>query len=292
MLTQNHISFLEESISSSINIELTIVDASTTSGGSINKAYKLKTNSGIFFVKQNSASRFHEMFAKEVLGLKLLQEKSRFIIPEVIGEFQLDDVSFLVLEHLNQNIPNQKFWFDFGKKLAHLHQQSNSKFGLSFDNYIGSISQTNHHFLSWTEFFENQRLSPLVKLAFDKNLLSKEDLKAFNLLYFKLEEIFPTEKPSLVHGDLWSGNFLCNNNKPVLIDPAVYYGNREMDLAMTRLFGGFDDDFYHAYQNEFPLEKGWVKRIDICNLCPNLVHLILFGRSYYSSIKNVLNAFA
>ena len=292
MLTQNHISFLEESISSSINIELTIVDASTTSGGSINKAYKLKTNSGIFFVKQNSASRFHEMFAKEVLGLKLLQEKSRFIIPEVIGEFQLDDVSFLVLEHLNQNIPNQKFWFDFGKKLAHLHQQSNSKFGLSFDNYIGSISQTNHHFLSWTEFFENQRLSPLVKLAFDKNLLSKEDLKAFKLLYLKLEEIFPTEKPSLVHGDLWSGNFLCNNNKPVLIDPAVYYGNREMDLAMTRLFGGFDDDFYHAYQNEFPLEKGWVKRIDICNLCPNLVHLILLGRSYYSSIKNVLNAFA
>lgn len=292
MLTQNHISFLEESISSSINIELTIVDASTTSGGSINKAYKLKTNSGIFFVKQNSASRFHEMFAKEVLGLKLLQEKSRFIIPEVIGEFQLDDVSFLVLEHLNQNIPNQKFWFDFAKKLAHLHQQSNSKFGLSFDNYIGSISQTNHHFLSWTEFFENQRLSPLVKLAFDKNLLSKEDLKAFNLLYLKLEEIFPTEKPSLVHGDLWSGNFLCNNNKPVLIDPAVYYGNREMDLAMTRLFGGFDDDFYHAYQNEFPLEKGWVKRIDICNLYPNLVHLILFGRSYYSSIKNVLNAFS
>ena len=292
MLTQNHISFLEESISSYINIELTIVDASTTSGGSINKAYKLKTNSGIFFVKQNSASRFHEMFAKEVLGLKLLQEKSRFIIPEVIGEFQLDDVSFLVLEHLNQNIPNQKFWFDFGKKLAHLHKQSNSKFGLSFDNYIGSISQTNHHFLSWTEFFENQRLSPLVKLAFDKNLLSKEDLKAFKLLYLKLEEIFPTEKPSLVHGDLWSGNFLCNNNKPVLIDPAVYYGNREMDLAMTRLFGGFDDDFYHAYQNEFPLEKGWVKRIDICNLCPNLVHLILFGRSYYSSIKNVLNAFA
>ena len=292
MLTQNHISFLEESISSSINIELTIVDASTTSGGSINKAYKLKTNSGIFFVKQNSASRFHEMFAKEVLGLKLLQEKSRFIIPEVIGEFQLDDVSFLVLEHLNQNIPNQKFWFDFAKKLAHLHQQSNSKFGLSFDNYIGSISQTNHHFLSWTEFFENQRLSPLVKLAFDKNLLSKEDLKAFNLLYLKLAEIFPTEKPSLVHGDLWSGNFLCNNNKPVLIDPAVYYGNREMDLAMTRLFGGFDDDFYNAYQNEFPLEKGWVKRIDICNLYPNLVHLILFGRSYYSSIKNVLNAFA
>lgn len=292
MLTQNHISFLEESISSSINIELTIVDASTTSGGSINKAYKLKTNSGIFFVKQNSASRFHEMFAKEVLGLKLLQEKSRFIIPEVIGEFQLDDVSFLVLEHLNQNIPNQKFWFDFGKKLAHLHQQSNSKFGLSFDNYIGSICQTNHHFLSWTEFFENQRLSPLVKLAFDKNLLPKEDLKAFNLLYLKLAEIFPTEKPSLVHGDLWSGNFLCNNNKPVLIDPAVYYGNREMDLAMTRLFGGFDDDFYNAYQNEFPLEKGWVKRIDICNLYPNLVHLILFGRSYYSSIKNVLNAFA
>jgi len=226
------------------------------------------------------------------LGLKLLQEKSRFIIPEVIGEFQLDDDSFLVLEHLNQDIPNQKFWFDIGEKLAHLHQQSNSKFGLSFDNYIGSICQTNHHFLSWTEFFENQRLSPLVKLAFDKNLLPKEDLKAFNLLYLKLAEIFLTEKPSLVHGDLWSGNFLCHNNKPVLIDPSVYYGNREMDLAMTRLFGGFDDDFYNAYQNEFPLEKGWEKRIDICNLYPNLVHLILFGRSYYSPIKNVLNAFA
>ena len=292
MLTHNHISFLEDSISNSIHKRVKIDEVLKASGGSINQAHKLKTNSGFFFVKQNSASRFPEMFAQEVLGLKLLQEKSRFIIPEVIGEFQLDDVSFLVLDHLNQDIPNQKFWVDFGEKLAHLHQQSNSKFGLSFDNYIGSLSQTNYHFLSWTEFFENQRLSPLVKLAFDKNLLSKEDLTAFNSLYQKLPEIFPSEKPSLLHGDLWSGNFLCHNNKPVLIDPSVYYGNREMDLAMTRLFGGFDDAFYLAYQNEFPLEKGWEKRVDVCNLYPNLVHLILFGRSYYSSIKHVLNAFA
>lgn len=292
MLTHNHISFLEDSISNSIHKRVKIDEVLKASGGSINQAHKLKTNSGFFFVKHNSASRFPEMFGKEILGLKLLQEKSRFIIPEVIGEFQLDDVSFLVLDHLNQDIPNQKFWVDFGEKLAHLHQQSNSKFGLSFDNYIGSLSQTNYHFLSWTEFFENQRLSPLVKLAFDKNLLSKEDLTAFNSLYQKLPEIFPSEKPSLLHGDLWSGNFLCHNNKPVLIDPSVYYGNREMDLAMTRLFGGFDDAFYLAYQNEFPLEKGWEKRVDVCNLYPNLVHLILFGRSYYSSIKHVLNAFA
>jgi fructosamine-3-kinase len=139
-------------------------------------------------------------------------------------------------------------------------------------------------------FFAFNRLMPLVKQAYDRCVLEKATVKQLEKLCKRLPAIFPEEPPALLHGDLWSGNYMVGpDGKPCIYDPAVYYGHREMDLAMTRLFGGFDTRFYYAYEHIHPLAKGWQQRIGICQLYPMLVHALLFGGSYADSIKGVLN---
>jgi fructosamine-3-kinase len=130
----------------------------------------------------------------------------------------------------------------------------------------------------------------MIKIATDSGIISKSIRSAFNHFAKRFSEIFPIESPALLHGDLWSGNFMFSKNKGVYIfDPACYYGNREMDIAMTTLFGGFKPSFYHAYNQEFPLEKGWEDRIGYCNLYPLLVHANLFGSSYLNDVVRILN---
>jgi len=133
---------------------------------------------------------------------------------------------------------------------------------------------------------------PMVKKAFDKQLLDKGHISGFDCLFAVFTELVPEEKPVLLHGDLWSGNLLCGDGQtPVFIDPAIYYGHREVDIAMTRMFGGFHPDYLDAYQELYPLEKGWEKRLSLHNLYPNLVHLVLFGRTYLGGIERVLKEF-
>jgi fructosamine-3-kinase len=164
------------------------------------------------------------------------------------------------------------------------------QFGLHQDNFIASLGQDNTTNTSWTKFFIENRLEPLIGKAFYDSLISEKFLYRFREIYAKLESIFPKEKPALLHGDLWSGNVLRDNSgNPALIDPAVYYGNREMDLAFSRLFGGFDEGFYQAYEAVFPLEPDFEIRTDIYNLYPLLVHLHLFGKSYLSGIEKTIN---
>jgi fructosamine-3-kinase len=180
-----------------------------------------------------------------------------------------------------------------GIGLARLHKTTQNTFGLHYDNYIGSLTQSNTPPAdSWTEFFIHQRLEPMLKMAVDSGKAEPDLIPKFESLYSKLDEIFPQEKPALLHGDLWSGNCMADDNgDPVIYDPAVYYGHREMDLAMTKLFGGFESEFYEAYQEEFPLEKHWEQRIAICNLYPLLAHVNLFVGSYIQSIKNIINRY-
>jgi len=133
---------------------------------------------------------------------------------------------------------------------------------------------------------------PLMEMAFNVHLLNKNHVKAFENFFLRIGDLFPKEKPSLIHGDLWSGNLMCGKGQiPYLIDPAIYYGNREIDIAMTQMFGGFNDEYLRFYNELFPLEKGWKERISIHNLYPNLVHLNLFGRSYLYGIERVINRF-
>lgn len=268
-----------------------IVELIPLSGGDINQVFKIKTNQNTFVAKVNVEKRFPQMFKKEKFGLHLLGETG-IKTPEVIAEFIHENMQFLLLEYIKEERKTPQFWSNFATGLAKLHKKESVFFGLETDNYIGSLVQKNTKKASWEDFFIENRISPLVKKAFDKSLLQINHLRQFENLFQKLNEIVPQEKPSLVHGDLWSGNLMSGKNQcPVFIDPAVYFGNREMDIAMTQLFGGFDNSYLDFYNELFPLQRGWEERIQIHKLYPNLVHLIIFGRSYLSGIENVIRKF-
>ena len=268
-----------------------ISSLSRLSGGDINEVYSLKTQGAHYILKCNTATHFPLMFDKEAKGLQLLG-KGGVKVPEVIDQFEAEGHQFLLLEYLEESRANSGFWNAFGMELSRLHRNSSSQFGLEYDNYIGSLVQRNDVRDSWSDFFIEMRLEPLVKMGFDNALLDKGHLDKFARLYGVFPDLVPDEQPALIHGDLWSGNLLCSTlQRPVFIDPAVYFGHREMDLAMTFMFGGFDRNYLESYQEHFPLEGGWEKRIAIHNLYPNLVHLNLFGSTYLGNILSVLKAF-
>lgn len=268
-------------LGNALNTTITVNEESSIVGGCINNAIKINTNKGDFFVKWNTNSKANR-FQSEYNGLKVLKDTNTIRIPNVLC---FDD-DFLILEFIPPSNPNNAFWEVFGQKLALMHKQTHSKFGLDFDNYIGSLCQDNTQNKNWTEFFIQNRLQAQLSIGnFSGTLLSD-----FDKLFQKLPNLFPNEKPALLHGDLWSGNFLAKNgDTPMLIDPAIYYGNREMDIAMSKLFGGFNSDFYFAYNESRPLENGWEERIQICNLYPLLVHVNLFGGAYINQVKNILS---
>lgn len=262
-------------------------------GGSINRAYRLDTDHGRFFVKVNDAERYPSMFVAEADGLARLAATGTLRIPEVIAHGEDHDDSYLLLEHIDGGVRDRAFWERLGRGLATLHRHTAPTFGLERPNYMGSLVQVNTPAASWPEFVVQTRLEPMLKLARDKRRLDSGLLPRFERLFSKLGDLFPEEPPALVHGDLWSGNLLCDTTgAPLLIDPAVHYGHREMDLAMTRLFGGFDEAFVAEYRNTWPLEPGWEDRVDLCNLYPLLVHLILFGEGYAARIRSALDRYA
>ncbi len=279
-------------LSNFFNKNIDVLSQSHIGGGSINSALKVETNKGIFFVKHNSKHLYPAMFEKEALGLKLLHESGAIEVPEVITFDDVGDDSFLVLKFIKSGNKPTDFWDLFAKNLAALHKNTNKNFGFNHDNYIGSLKQFNDWENTWSDFFREQRLEVQLKMARDSALLNSSIVSAFERFYKRLDEIFPNEQPSLVHGDLWGGNFMVGEKgEPIIIDPAVYFGHREMDLAMSQLFGGFSSEFYTSYNKYFPLEKGWQKRMDYCNLYPLLVHVNLFGGGYAASVSSIISRF-
>jgi protein-ribulosamine 3-kinase len=261
-------------------------------GGSINSAAIIRTDKGHFFAKWNSLEGREGMFAAEAEGLRLLGETREIKVPEPLGSAEEDNTCYLVMELLESGDFDIDFWEVFGRKLAALHKHSHNSFGLDQDNFIGSLPQKNSPTSTWTDFFIRHRLEPQLRRAVDAGKADSAVMQKFENLYAKLPEIFPEEKPALLHGDLWGGNFMCTlDGEPAIFDPAVYYGCREMDLAMTRLFGGFDPEFYESYMEAFPLAPGFEKRFDICNLYPLLVHVNLFPGSYIQTVKHIVSRF-
>jgi len=266
-----------------------IESIASVSGGSINDAFHLKLNCGSYFLKVNQAKKFPGMIEYEIEGLNMLYMKSRLKIPKPYLQSVFEGKSYLILEFIKSGDPNNGFWMDFGRGLAELHQNTNPFFGLKNNNYIGSLIQKNNLKKNWNEFFIENRLQAQEKLAMDQGVIDAKSRKLLAELYPKIERAFPPEPPALIHGDFWSGNFLIDEfGKAVIVDPAVYYGNREMDLAMSYLFGGFSAEFYQAYNHSYPLKAGWESRIELCNLYPLLVHLNLFGAAYEVRLKNSL----
>ena len=268
-----------------------IKSINSIAGGDINDVYKIITNQNTYVLKVNRKDLFPEMFKKEKLGLEILAAAG-VKSPEVILTFSDSEYQYLVLEFIEEESINLVFWKNFAEDITKIHRTTAKSFGLDHHNYIGSLHQDNSEKNTWETFFIENRIKPLVKTAFDKNRLDRNHLKQFESLYARLNDILPTENPTLLHGDLWGGNLMKGKNQtPVFIDPAVYFGHREMDIAMTQLFDGFDNSYLDHYNEIFPLEKGWEERITIHNLYPNLVHLILFSRSYLGGIEKVIRQF-
>jgi protein-ribulosamine 3-kinase len=292
MLLPSLKNYLESEISALINAKVTVLSVQPAVGGCINNTYVLTTSAGMFFIKTNNAKLYPGMFEKEARGLEKLSEAGVIIVPKPLIQGEIDNTSFLLLEHIEPSRPKPYFWEDFGYSLAGLHRYSSEFFGLEYNNYIGSLEQSNRKHNNWISFFIEERLEPLIKQAIDTNKADQGIIRDFSVLFSKLETIIPQESPSLVHGDLWNGNYMVSSSgEPCLIDPAIYYGHREMDIAMSKLFGGFSGEFYSAYNNEFPMESDWNRRIDVCNLYPLMVHVNLFGGSYLQSVKRILRDF-
>lgn len=207
--------------------------------------------------------------------------------------FEHEQTQVLLLEWIDEGERTEAFWKKFAEQLNALHNHTAPLFGLEEDNYMGSVRQGNKEHWMWASFFENERLRPMVERCVTKGLLSLTSLHSFDNVYNLLFPLFGDEPPSLLHGDLWAGNFLCNKaGEPVLIDPAVYRGHYSADLAMTTLFGGFRSPFYEAYNHHFPLPKNHEEQWAVCNLYPLFIHLYLFGTSYLPQIETTLKRFA
>lgn len=265
----------------------------TVAGGSINQSYQVKSGADTFFCKIFSDSGAHPDFlTKEVNGLEFLRKFDCIKVPAVIYHGVDNGLQILLLEWIETGSRSKSFWKKFGEQLANLHKQQGSYFGLDENNYMGALPQQNNPHSDWSDFFRECRLKPQISLAARSNLVHPKMMCQFELIFDQLDEIFPSSKPSALHGDLWSGNFLCDHNgDPVLIDPAVYYGDANIDLAMTTMFGGFDNSFYESYAAQLPFAKNHKQQWDICNLYPLLIHLNLFGKGYLSSIGSILKKY-
>ncbi len=292
MIQETTIRSAEELLRNKLSKSIIIQSYQSVSGGDINEAYRLITSEGLFFMKLNSQSRYPAMFEREAGGLELLEKLGTLRVPKVIAFGENSDDAFLLLEHISSAAHNKNYFANLGRGLAYQHKKTAKYFGLDDDNYIGSLQQSNRHHASWTEFFAEERLRPQIRMARDRGVADSKLSRWFDSLFMRLEEIFPEEPPALLHGDLWGGNILSDEKGyPVLIDPAVYYGHREMDLGMSRLFGGFSPDFYEEYHRGYPLENGWQQRLEICNLYPLMVHVNLFGGGYLASVNSILRKF-
>jgi len=258
-------------------------------GGDINEVYKLECKDQTLVLKLNSALKFPGMFEAEKKGLELLAAPCVIQIPKIFDTAILDDHSYLLLEYIPTGTKNRDFWQVFGNQLAQLHSVQNDQFGLDHDNYLGSLPQKNSYRTDAISFYTEMRLEPQLKLAREKGY----DLPDASSLFKNCESIIPKEKASLIHGDLWGGNYLVEaNGGPCIIDPAVAYAPREMDIAMTRLFGGFYDQMISSYQDYFALKNDWEQRIELWQLYYLLMHLNVFGTSYRSQVTEIIHKYS
>lgn len=264
-------------------------NVSPLSGGDINEVFLLESDSDKFVLKLNNASRFPGMFDAEKLGQEKLAIPGVIDVPKPIKTGILNSEAYLLLEYRNSAKKTQNFWEVFGEQLAQLHKENSENFGLEKDNYIGSLPQYNEFRKSASEFYIEMRLLPQIKMAEEKGF----QLNVPEKFYLNCQEIIPSEKPSLIHGDLWNGNYIVNSRGlPCLIDPAVAFAPREMDLGMMKLFGGFQESMFQIYDEIFPLQPQWEERIPIWQLYYLLVHLNIFGAGYRSQVSAIIKKFS
>lgn len=294
----NEFNSLNNAVCDIFGNDCSIVKREQLFGGDINRAFKLTlSDNKTIFMKSNSIENA-SFFPEEEKGLNALKECGKIGVPEVIahGIDTETNTSFLLLEYL-ESAPKIKNYAEvLGHELAALHKSDTKKFteksfGFSSDNYIGYTKQINTHSSKWTDFFRDSRLIPQFKLA-EKYFDNHTKIKIEKLLS-KIENIIPEpDFPSLIHGDLWSGNVITGpDGKGWIIDPACYVSSFEAELAMTSLFGGFSSAFYNAYDEIIQIPSDFSERIDLYNLYHLLNHLNIFGISYLSEVNHIINEY-
>lgn len=271
-----------EKLTDNCGTAVQLTGSRSVGGGCINHALKISTTVGDFFLKWN-ASAPADMFQKEAAGLiEMALSNSDLVIPRVIWSKENgDSPSLLLMEFLAP--PNNISGFDerLGRGLAQVHRKTAPAFGFHHSNYCGTTVQDNSWTTNWAEFYAQRRIWNLVQQIKTTRGISSDDQNIYEKLVERLPKLLSHgEIPSLIHGDLWSGNYMYTSRGPALIDPACYYADREMELGMMKLFGGFSAMVWGAYEEEFPLPEGWKQRIRLYQLYHVLNHYLLFGGSY------------
>ena len=286
MVSQKFTDYLSNFIGSKIK------SSQSVSGGDISSAYLVTTESEKLFLKTNFNANDLDMFLSEEKALKIIAETNTIAVPKVLACDTFSEYSFILMEYIDSKSPDNKDLELFGSLLARLHQITSNYFGFVSNNFIGSLHQSNKKHNNWNDFYIEERLIPQLELAYSKGLLKNSDIPKTKDMKDICLPYFHHVKPSLLHGDLWSGNYLISKDGvPYLIDPSTYFGHNEIDIAMSKLFGRFETSFYQSYWSIHPQDDLTESRIELYQLYYLLVHLNLFGRSYYSSVKSILNKY-
>ena len=295
---------LDEAITTLFGENLRIVSKRPVHGGDINEAYCLSLSDGSAVFMKCNAIKNLSFFEAEAKGLEALRNSNTIGVPKplALGTDKAQRMSFLLMEYLERAAKLTRYWEMFGRELAALHRadcsaftvvdgSNNFPFGFTHNNYIGASPQINTPKENWITFFRECRLLPQIKMA--ERYLDSRMHKQFTKLVDHLDSyLVEPEFPSLIHGDLWSGNAVCGpNGKAWILDPAAYVGHYEAELAMTELFGSNPDSFYASYHEVNRIDSGYRDRRDLYNLYHMLNHLNLFGGSYRSSVQRILNRY-
>ena len=294
---------LDQAITTLFGDNIRIAGRRPVHGGDINESYCLSLSDGTaVFMKCNTLKNL-SFFEAEAKGLEALRKANAIGVPKAlaIGTDKAQRISFLLMEYLERAAKLTKYWEMYGRELAALHRADCTEFaeagqgrpfGFTHDNYIGASPQVNTPKENWITFYRECRLFPQIKMA-DRYFDSGTRKQCTKLLDHLDSYLTEPEFPSLIHGDLWSGNSICGpDGKAWILDPAAYVGHYEAELAMTELFGGNPDSFYSAYHEVTPIDSGYRDRRDLYNLYHLLNHLNLFGGSYRGSVQRILNRYA
>lgn len=278
--------FISEQISECIQQDFICDDIREVKAGESHKAYKISDGKQRFFVKTNE--KIHRPnFEAEAEGLKHFSNTHLFKVPKIICTGVVSDHSFLVLEHIAMTQGNEQSWFHFGQKLAELHKtHTQERYGWQQDNFVGLTPQPNLWQKKWGYFFAEQRIGFMLQLLTEKGHISVN----IDAVVEAIKHLLLGHKPtaSMLHGDLWQGNTGFFNHQPVLFDPALYFGDRETDLAMSELFSRFPESFYQGYEDVWPLKADYQYRKPVYQLYHVLNHALLFGGHYLDSAKLTL----
>ena len=274
---------VEKALTKKFGEEVIIKNISQLGGGCINQASKITTNIGEFFLKWNTNSA-EDVFLQEAEGLEELRKanQNELYIPSVIVAKKVDlSPGFLVTEYLEPGSSFSDSDEKLGRGLALIHKHQNQFFGFYSNNYCGATTQNNEWKKSWPEFFRDNRLRFLLNLIQSERPLPTYELDIYERLLLRIPDLLPnSSKPGLIHGDLWSGNYMLSNKGPALIDPASCYADREMEFGIITMFGGFSNSFFSAYNEVYPLSPDWRERNHLYQLYHVLNHYYLFGGGY------------